>query len=126
MPGDGIGWRERKEEEQECEVPPASTWFGLHCLPATTSYLPSFPGDGVDFLSWFLNALHSALGGTKKKKKSKSCYFVKGALFCLLPFKNILQLPSLFLPVYLFGLGGVSAHVGQTLFLNGFFSVFLY
>ncbi|NXN09551.1 SNUT2 protein, partial [Indicator maculatus] len=28
-------------------------------------------GDGVDFLSWFLNALHSALGGTKKKKKSK-------------------------------------------------------
>uniref|UniRef100_A0A8C0KKY6 Ubiquitin carboxyl-terminal hydrolase 39 n=1 Tax=Canis lupus dingo TaxID=286419 RepID=A0A8C0KKY6_CANLU len=26
-------------------------------------------GDGVDFLSWFLNALHSALGGTKKKKK---------------------------------------------------------
>lgn len=44
----------------------------------------SFPGDGVDFLSWFLNALHSALGGTKKKKKSKSCYFVKGRpfLFC--------------------------------------------
>uniref|UniRef100_A0A669Q854 ubiquitinyl hydrolase 1 n=1 Tax=Phasianus colchicus TaxID=9054 RepID=A0A669Q854_PHACC len=28
-------------------------------------------GDGVDFLSWFLNALHSALGGTKKKKKSE-------------------------------------------------------
>lgn len=27
-------------------------------------------GDGVDFLSWFLNALHSALGGTKKKKKT--------------------------------------------------------
>uniref|UniRef100_A0A8C2YBH0 ubiquitinyl hydrolase 1 n=1 Tax=Coturnix japonica TaxID=93934 RepID=A0A8C2YBH0_COTJA len=26
-------------------------------------------GDGVDFLSWFLNALHSALGGTKRKKK---------------------------------------------------------
>ncbi|XP_009873161.1 PREDICTED: U4/U6.U5 tri-snRNP-associated protein 2, partial [Apaloderma vittatum] len=26
--------------------------------------------DGVDFLSWFLNALHSALGGTKKKKKT--------------------------------------------------------
>ncbi|NXP03900.1 SNUT2 protein, partial [Thinocorus orbignyianus] len=30
-----------------------------------------FVGDGVDFLSWFLNALHSALGGTKKKKKSE-------------------------------------------------------
>ncbi|KFP91517.1 U4/U6.U5 tri-snRNP-associated protein 2, partial [Apaloderma vittatum] len=29
-----------------------------------------FLGDGVDFLSWFLNALHSALGGTKKKKKT--------------------------------------------------------
>ncbi|ELV12403.1 U4/U6.U5 tri-snRNP-associated protein 2 [Tupaia chinensis] len=28
-------------------------------------------GDGVDFLSWFLNALHSALGGTKKKKKTE-------------------------------------------------------
>ncbi|XP_015738345.1 U4/U6.U5 tri-snRNP-associated protein 2, partial [Coturnix japonica] len=28
-------------------------------------------GDGVDFLSWFLNALHSALGGTKRKKKSE-------------------------------------------------------
>uniref|UniRef100_A0A2K5BUC6 ubiquitinyl hydrolase 1 n=1 Tax=Aotus nancymaae TaxID=37293 RepID=A0A2K5BUC6_AOTNA len=27
-------------------------------------------GDGVDFLSWFLNALHSALGGTKEKKKT--------------------------------------------------------
>ncbi|XP_053125872.1 U4/U6.U5 tri-snRNP-associated protein 2 isoform X2 [Hemicordylus capensis] len=27
-------------------------------------------GDGVDFLSWFLNALHLALGGTKKKKKT--------------------------------------------------------
>ncbi|XP_036729313.1 U4/U6.U5 tri-snRNP-associated protein 2 isoform X2 [Balaenoptera musculus] len=27
-------------------------------------------GDGVDFLSWFLNALHSALGGTKKRKKT--------------------------------------------------------
>ncbi|MEE6478920.1 hypothetical protein FKM82_012049 [Ascaphus truei] len=27
-------------------------------------------GDGVDFLSWFLNALNSALGGTKKKKKT--------------------------------------------------------
>ncbi|KAG8440974.1 hypothetical protein GDO86_006638 [Hymenochirus boettgeri] len=25
-------------------------------------------GDGVEFLSWFLNALNSALGGTKKKK----------------------------------------------------------
>lgn len=25
----------------------------------------------MDFLSWFLNALHSALGGTKKKKKSE-------------------------------------------------------
>ncbi|KTG44745.1 hypothetical protein cypCar_00022821, partial [Cyprinus carpio] len=24
-------------------------------------------GDAVDFLSWFLNALHGALGGTKKK-----------------------------------------------------------
>lgn len=24
-------------------------------------------GDAVDFLSWFLNALHNALGGTKKK-----------------------------------------------------------
>lgn len=47
----------------------------------TRPMLPSFPGDGVDFLSWFLNALHSALGGTKKKKKSKSCYFVKGSCF---------------------------------------------
>lgn len=28
-------------------------------------------GDGVEFLSWFLNALHSALGGTKRKKKSE-------------------------------------------------------
>ncbi|XP_061449028.1 ubiquitin carboxyl-terminal hydrolase 39 isoform X2 [Rhineura floridana] len=27
-------------------------------------------GDAVEFLSWFLNALHSALGGTKKKKKT--------------------------------------------------------
>ncbi|OCT86607.1 hypothetical protein XELAEV_18020290mg [Xenopus laevis] len=27
-------------------------------------------GDGVDFLSWFLNALTSALGGNKKKKKT--------------------------------------------------------
>ncbi|KAK2520014.1 ubiquitin carboxyl-terminal hydrolase 39 [Columba livia] len=27
-------------------------------------------GDGVEFLSWFLNALHSALGGTKRKKKT--------------------------------------------------------
>ncbi|XP_053573771.1 U4/U6.U5 tri-snRNP-associated protein 2 [Bombina bombina] len=27
-------------------------------------------GDGVDFLSWFLNALNSALGGAKKKKKT--------------------------------------------------------
>ncbi|KFO65116.1 U4/U6.U5 tri-snRNP-associated protein 2, partial [Corvus brachyrhynchos] len=26
-------------------------------------------GDGVEFLSWFLNALHAALGGTKRKKK---------------------------------------------------------
>lgn len=53
--------------------------FGLsYCLPALTCpSFPSFPGDGVDFLSWFLNALHSALGGTKKKKKSKSCHFVE-------------------------------------------------
>lgn len=29
------------------------------------------PGDGVEFLSWFLNALHAALGGTKRKKKSE-------------------------------------------------------
>ncbi|XP_029819793.1 U4/U6.U5 tri-snRNP-associated protein 2 [Manacus vitellinus] len=28
-------------------------------------------GDGVEFLSWFLNALHAALGGTKRKKKSE-------------------------------------------------------
>uniref|UniRef100_A0A8C9UHF3 ubiquitinyl hydrolase 1 n=1 Tax=Serinus canaria TaxID=9135 RepID=A0A8C9UHF3_SERCA len=27
-------------------------------------------GDGVEFLSWFLNALHAALGGTKRKKKT--------------------------------------------------------
>lgn len=24
-------------------------------------------GDAVDFMTWFLNALHGALGGTKKK-----------------------------------------------------------
>ncbi|KAF3826603.1 hypothetical protein GH733_009128, partial [Mirounga leonina] len=33
-------------------------------------------GDGVDFLSWFLNALHSALGGTKKKKKTQGGLFL--------------------------------------------------
>uniref|UniRef100_A0A8C4ILL1 ubiquitinyl hydrolase 1 n=1 Tax=Dicentrarchus labrax TaxID=13489 RepID=A0A8C4ILL1_DICLA len=27
-------------------------------------------GDAVDFMTWFLNALHGALGGTKKKKPS--------------------------------------------------------
>lgn len=26
-----------------------------------------FAGDAVDFMTWFLNALHGALGGTKKK-----------------------------------------------------------
>lgn len=25
----------------------------------------------MEFLSWFLNALHAALGGTKRKKKSE-------------------------------------------------------
>ncbi|KAG5281229.1 hypothetical protein AALO_G00068850 [Alosa alosa] len=30
-------------------------------------------GDSVDFLSWFLNALHGALGGTKKKPPSLCC-----------------------------------------------------
>ena len=40
--------------------------------PSSSCSSPSlFAGDGVDFLSWFLNALHSALGGTKKKKKSE-------------------------------------------------------
>lgn len=48
-------------------LPPSFSMFSL----------PLFPGDGVDFLSWFLNALHSALGGTKKKKKSKSCCLSK-------------------------------------------------
>lgn len=36
-----------------------------------SDFAPCLAGDGVDFLSWFLNALHSALGGTKKKKKSE-------------------------------------------------------
>ncbi|NXK90604.1 SNUT2 protein, partial [Formicarius rufipectus] len=29
------------------------------------------PGDGVEFLSWFLNALHAALGGSRRKRKSE-------------------------------------------------------
>lgn len=45
----------------------------IECLVLSMPCPTLFPGDGVDFLSWFLNALHSALGGTKKKKKSKSC-----------------------------------------------------
>lgn len=49
----------------------------LSSLRASSCSLPLFPGDGVDFLSWFLNALHSALGGTKKKKKSKLCCLSK-------------------------------------------------
>ena len=28
------------------------------------------PGDSVEFLSWFLNALHTCLGGTKKSKET--------------------------------------------------------
>lgn len=36
----------------------------------------SSAGDAVDFMTWFLNALHGALGGTKKKpckwKKNQS------------------------------------------------------
>ncbi|KAK2510503.1 Usp39 [Columba guinea] len=34
------------------------------------AYDGTTPCDGVEFLSWFLNALHSALGGTKRKKKT--------------------------------------------------------
>lgn len=70
----------------------------LSCLRASSCSLPLFPGDGVDFLSWFLNALHSALGGTKKKKKSKSCCLSKESpIFFVFAFflekKFILLLP---------------------------------
>ena len=29
-----------------------------------------FPGDALEFMSWFLNALHGALNGTKKLSSS--------------------------------------------------------
>ena len=32
--------------------------------------LVHFAGDSVDLMSWFLNALHQALGGTKKRSSS--------------------------------------------------------
>ncbi|NWS27054.1 SNUT2 protein, partial [Polioptila caerulea] len=41
---------------------------------------PALPGDGVEFLSWFLNALHAALGGTKRKKKSEVGCWVQGGM----------------------------------------------
>ena len=39
----------------------------LKCL---TANLLHFPGDPIAFLSWFLNALHLALGGTASKSSS--------------------------------------------------------
>lgn len=43
-------------------------------------------GDGVEFLSWFLNALHAALGGTKRKKKSECGEVLGGPQGPLSPF----------------------------------------
>ncbi|NXS03707.1 SNUT2 protein, partial [Oxylabes madagascariensis] len=42
-------------------------------------------GDGVEFLSWFLNALHAALGGTKRKKKSEWGEVLGGPLGAAVP-----------------------------------------
>ncbi|GCC42374.1 hypothetical protein chiPu_0026284, partial [Chiloscyllium punctatum] len=64
-------------------------------------YLSAVAGDAVDFLSWFLNALHMALGGNKKKKTIINSVF-QGSMRIFtkkLPPPDLVS--SLFLPLLL-------------------------
>lgn len=53
-------------------------------------------GDAVDFMTWFLNALHGALGGTKKKTCKQTAIYANNAIirqvfgtFNIIPKQNV-------------------------------------
>jgi len=54
--------------EKVREMTGTSMWFWK--VVSLSAFLFVSVGDSVEFLSWFLNSLHTCLGGTKKSKET--------------------------------------------------------